>query len=90
MTTTDENGTDSRPRVRNGSSTDGGYEWTCPYCGQSRFNTSDGEGGEENAIAALRSHIFASDDPEHGPRNEGPTDGNLALADHVVRVDGRQ
>lgn len=65
-----------------------GYEWTCPYCGQSRLNSSVGEGGETQATAALRSHILASDGAGHCARNELPADESLMLSEHVVSVDG--
>lgn len=69
----------------------GGYRWECPYCGASRLNTSEEESGEENAIAALRTHIVASDGADHGPENEYPADYDAVdLAEHVVRVDGRR
>lgn len=67
--------------------TDGGYEWTCPYCGTSRVNVSEDEAGERYAIAALRTHIVASDGAEHGPRNELPTDfDEVTLAENVEQV----
>lgn len=68
----------------------GGFRWECPFCGTSRLNTSEDRSGEENALAALRTHILASDGIEHGPKNEYPADFDPgALAEHVVRVDRR-
>lgn len=69
-----------------GVGTDSGYRWTCPFCGESRLNTSDGERAEANAISALRTHIVASDGADHGPRNEFPSDVPLTLSDHVSAV----
>ena len=66
-----------------------GYRWTCPYCGTSRITTSSGEEGEKNAMAALRTHIHASDGDGHGPRNSFPPEF-LALSEHVVEVDRRR
>lgn len=64
-----------------------GWEWTCPYCERSRVNISTGEDGEKNAIAALRTHIMASDGAEHGPRNEFPAHlEGLELTDYVVKI----
>lgn len=68
--------------------TDGGFRWECPLCGMSRLNASKDESGEKNALAALRTHIIASDGTEHGPKNEYPADfDHETLAEHVVRVD---
>lgn len=72
--------------MSNHSAPRGGFRWTCPYYGASRLNKS-GESEEENAIAALRAHILATDGSEHGPTNEYPDEcGFLTLSDHVVRV----
>jgi len=72
------------------SAPQGGFEWTCPYCGASRLNKSGGGEGGANAIVALRTHILASDDTEHGPVNEYPDGyGPAKLSHHVVRVDRR-
>ena len=65
----------------------GGFEWTCPYCGASRLNKSEDDSGRANAIAALRTHIQASEGTGHGPKNEFPTDRPLTLSEHVTRVD---
>jgi hypothetical protein len=89
MTTTDDNNATTAGRRKTTPIPEGGYEWTCPYCGQSRTNSSNGEDGETNAIKALRTHIVASDGDDHGPRNELPTD-DLTLSDHVERVDERR
>lgn len=70
--------------------TEGGYRWSCPFCGTSRLNSSDGERAKENSIAALRSHIIASDGTSHGPRNEFPPDAPLTLSDHVSAVVDRR
>lgn len=67
-----------------------GYEWTCPYCGKSRLNRSGGEDAARNAVAALRTHIYATDGGEHGSRNEYPTDEPLPLSDYVVEVEDRR
>lgn len=84
---------------KGGSSSDGpeswngtedGYRWTCPLCGTSHLNTSDGERAKENAIVALRTHIVASDGGNHGPRNEFPPDTPLTLSDHVSAVVNRR
>lgn len=73
------------------STTRAGYEWRCPICGTSRLNASEGESGLGNAVAALRTHVIASDDAEHGPRHEYPATFDAeSLADHVVRVDERR
>lgn len=64
----------------------GGYQWTYPYCGKSRFNAFDGESGEESAINALRNHILTSDGAEHGPQYRRPGDDALTLSDHVEPV----
>lgn len=64
----------------------GGHRWECPYCGDSRVNKASGESGKNYAISALRTHIFASDGAEHGPRNEFPDGESLDLADYVVEV----
>lgn len=70
---------------------DGGFRWECPLCGMSRLNASDDESGGENALAAVRTHIVASDGAEHGPKNEYPADFNPGtLAKQVVRVDRRR
>lgn len=66
----------------------GGYQWTCPFCGASRLNRSEQGEGPENAITALRSHILATNGIDHGPRNTIPDeDGAPTLDDHVVCVD---
>ena len=63
-----------------------GFRWTCPYCGASRLNKS-GESEEENAVAALRAHILATDGSEHGPKNEYPDGyGSFTPSDYVRRV----
>lgn len=62
-----------------------GYEWTCPYCSRSQLNKSRGDAGKQNAIAALRAHIQASDGDGHGPRNGFPTEF-VALSEHVTKV----
>ena len=86
-----ENQTGSRDRVTNGWVEIAGYEWTCPICGQSRMNNQSGPDGEENAIAALRTHIVASDGSEHGPRNESPPAlDTLSLEEYVVEVSGKR
>lgn len=67
-----------------------GFRWTCPFCGTSRLNASGDESGRENALAALRTHIVASDGAGHGPRNEYPgAIDDVTLAEHVDPVDGR-
>lgn len=67
----------------------GGFRWKCPLCGKSRLNATEDESGEENAIAAIRTHIVASDGADHGPRGEYPAGFDpRGLAEHVVRVDG--
>jgi len=67
-----------------------GYRWTCPYCGESRLNKSEDDAGERNAIAALRSHVLASDSLEHGPVNAYPDAFDPdELGEHVVRVEER-
>lgn len=66
----------------------GGFRWECPFCGTSRLNASDDESGQDNALAALRTHIVASDGIEHGPKNEYPVDFDPGtLAEHMERVD---
>lgn len=66
-----------------------GYRWTCPICGKSRLNRSNGDEGEENAIAALRTHVMASDGAGHGPLNEYPAEFEREkLTNHVLRVEG--
>lgn len=65
----------------------GGFRWTCPFCGKSRLNRTDGEEGRKNATAALRTHIMASGGDEHGPRNGFPTDDIPALAEHVTEAE---
>lgn len=68
----------------------GGFRWECPRCGMSRLNASEDASGEENALAAVRTHIVASDGTEHGPKNEYPADFEPGtLVEHVVRVDRR-
>ena len=75
---------------RDGEPPVGGYEWTCPFCESSRLNATGGDAGMENAIRALKTHVMASADAEHGPRNEFPADFDaLALSEYVVEVDGR-
>ena len=68
-----------------------GYRWTCPFCGTSRLNASDEESGRRNALVALRTHVLASVEDGHGPRNEYP-DGydDVTLADHLQWVDERR
>ena len=69
----------------------GGFRWTCPICSASRLNATENDDGEDHAIAALQAHILATDDAEHGPRNEFPRAfDDLYLAAHVVeeRRDG--
>ena len=81
----DEERTTGQPAPR------GGFRWDCPFCGTSRLNASDDASGKQNAIAALRTHIVASDGGEHGPKNEYPADFDpRELAEHVVGVDGRR
>lgn len=87
MTTNDTPGDGS---ISHPNTTSEGYEWTCPYCGKSQLNKSVGQSGKQNAIAALRTHVVASDGDEHGPRNELPPDESLRLSDHVRRVGGCQ
>lgn len=68
-----------------------GFEWTCPFCDQSRFNVSEDESGNENAVSALRSHILASGGAGHGPVNAYPPEFDPeSLADHVVPLDRRE
>lgn len=68
---------------------DGGFQWTCPYCGKSQLNRSGGADGEANAIAALRSHVVASAGAGHGPVDEVPADADAStLSQHVDEVDG--
>lgn len=87
MTPIDGMDDESSDRRKKGTSPSGGYEWTCPYCGKSRLNRSDDEAGLENAKKALRTHIIASDDADHGPRNAFPSDEMVDLSEHVVEVD---
>lgn len=69
----------------------GGFRWECPFCGTSRLNASEHESGEENAISALRTHVIASDDADHGPTGEYPAGFDPGdLADHLAREDGRR
>lgn len=67
-----------------------GVKWTCPFCGKSQTNRSDDEYGEENAIAALRSHIVAADGDGHGPRYDLPDSDPVDLTEHVVGVNERR
>lgn len=90
MTTPDGNRNESIGRRKSNTLPEGGYEWTCPYCGQSRLNTADGDDGEKNAIIALRTHIVASDRSGHGPRNEFPPDESPTLSDYVRAVESRR
>lgn len=67
------------------------FKWTCPYCKKSRikrYTGEDVESREENAVAALRSHIAAADGTAHGPPNEVPADLERTLFEYVCRVDG--
>lgn len=90
MTKPDRDSSESTVRPT-GDVPDGGYEWTCPFCGKSRLNSSAGGSGRQNAIAALRTHVLASDGDGHGPRNEPPGElDSLTLSEHVVRVEGRR
>lgn len=62
----------------------------CPYCGEMRVTMAADGSTEENTTTALRSHILASSDDDHGPRNGYPPEFDaMTLSDHVVRVDGR-
>lgn len=90
MTTIENNDAPSVGRPGNSHSRSAGFQWTCPFCGKSRTNKSTEESGQENATAALRAHIIASDGADHGPTNEYPTDAErLALSEYVVRMDSR-
>lgn len=90
MTTTEDNNSTSIGRRLNSDAISEGYRWTCPFCGKSRTNTSTGEAGKSNAVAALRTHIIASDGADHGPKNEYPADADQhTLSEHVTRVEGR-
>ena len=64
-----------------------GYRWECPFCGQSRTNTTGGETGQRRAVGALRSHIIASTGERHGPQNECPATETVDLVEHVVLTD---
>lgn len=69
----------------------GGFRWECPICGMSRLNASEDESGERNAIAALRTHVIASDGADHGPKGEYPVGFDpRGLAGHVIRADDRR
>lgn len=72
-----------------GPPTETEFKWTCPYCRKSRIirYTEEEERKEENTVAALRSHITASDGDGHGPRNELPADLERTLFEYVSRVD---
>ena len=89
MTTTEDEILDSIGRGKDSTTSRGGYEWTCPYCDQSRLNPADDQAGEKNAIAALRAHIHSSDGDGHGPRSSFPPE-RLTLSQHVVRVAHRR
>jgi len=66
---------------------DGGFRWEYPLCGKSRLKVSIDESEEEDAINALRAHIFASVGTNHGPRNEYLPDFDREdLAEHVISV----
>lgn len=68
-----------------------GFEWSCPFCGQSRLNVSEDGSGNENAVSALRSHILASEGSGHGAVNAYPPEFDPeTLADHVDRLDRRE
>jgi hypothetical protein len=63
-----------------------GFEWVCPFCGESRLNVAD---DERNAELALRTHITASAGDGHGPANDLPSGVDTSsLTEQVVRVDG--
>lgn len=52
----------------------------------SRVNVSTAESGAEIAIGALRAHISASGEIDHGPKNEFPDDiDRETLAEHVTK-----
>lgn len=67
-----------------------GFRWTCPFCGTSRLNTSGADSGEQNGVAALRSHVLASEGADHGPVDAYPAGFDPdTLSDHVVQLDRR-
>lgn len=84
---------DRRPTKGNSDtrsrSSEGGYQWTCPYCGESRVNKLGDDGGKEGAIAALRTHIQASDGGGHGPRHSFPSE-SLTFSEFVAREVGER
>lgn len=65
-----------------------GYEWTCPYCEETRIHTANNRGAETNALAGLRGHIQTSDDGNHEPKYEFPVCYyQMDMSAHVERVE---
>ena len=90
MTTTDDNHAGSIGRPTNGDALAGEYRWTCPICGASRTNRGEPETGRRNAIAAIRTHVLASDGDGHGPPNGYPDEVTAStFVDHVEEVGRR-
>lgn len=70
-----------------GPATETEFKWICPYCRKSRIDRyAKGKRGEEEAIAALRSHIADADGDGHGPRNEIPVDRERTVFEYVCQV----
>lgn len=89
MTSTGDDGSYPTDRQRSETPPAGGFRWTCPLCGKSNVNRVNDGSGKQNATAALRTHILATDGNGHGSRNEFPAEpglDGLVLAEHVVRV----
>jgi hypothetical protein len=64
-----------------------GFTWVCSYCKRSR---TDQYAGEEEAVAALRSHIGGFDGDGHGLRDEFPADRERTLFEYVRCASGER
>jgi hypothetical protein len=71
-----------------GNIQDPSYVWNCPHCGTSRSKSYPDADEYEQAMQALRLHIFNAAGDGHGPRRSYP-DGfdDDYLDQHVSSVD---
>ena len=68
------------------SSSDKGYRWTCPICGNSKVNAMSEQG--RNALRALKTHVYFTDDDGHASANSYPPEyDEESLDEHVTKVD---
>lgn len=65
-----------------------GYEWTCPYCAQSRINKTNSASDKKHALNALKKHISASIGDGHDNRGSMPADiDDHELSDYVTEIE---